>query len=923
MRILVVDDDESIAGLLKTALTEQRYTVDIAVDGQAGWKMAESLTYDLILLDVMLPKLDGISFCQRLRSQGSQVPVLLLTAKDTSSDKVSGLDAGADDYIVKPLDLQELSARIRALLRRGHSSASPLLEWGDLCLNPRSCEVVYGSHLLHLTPKEYALLELLLRNNQRVFSRSAILDQLWAFDDELPGEDTVKTHIKGLRQKLKAVGAADLIETVYGLGYRLNQAYLKSRTASSSVLEKSLEKNLEKKTEQTRSAVAKIWERAKSKILQRIQVLEQASDALLTHSFEQECWQQSHQEAHKLAGALGTFGIHAGTEIARQIESLLEQPAPLNAQQRHRLQSFVQQLKQTVENADHSTPEKTAFFPGNTELNERTSARWNVIAIGKDSSFLELLATEAADWGLQITIAVDLSKAKAQIEQIHPDIILFDLPLTELEGDALSFLTHVVGHLQPLPVIALTEFNQLSDRLAVSRLKGWSCLQKPIAPSQVFTVITQTLRKTRTTATNILAVDDDPLILATLKTLLEPWGIRVFTLENPQQFWSRLPDVQPDLIMLDVEMPGVNGIELCQTLRDDVRWNWLPVLFLTARNDADTIAQIFSAGADDYINKPILPPELVARILNRLERLRSLRSHFEVNHAIDLGDRQQFTQEMNRFLKLAKRFQQPLCLAILQVNQQSQLETELEEETRSAFLDLERLIRQQLHDEDILAHWQGNKWVIGLYGMTRRESVEWLATIVETLREKQFTTRRGAPLEITLNAGVAQCPEDGETLQSLYQAAEIPLAYALSTGRILPVGWQPYPQNSLQTDVLLVQHDSAFAASVMLSLETRGYHYRWLQSGKAALAEIEGAAPKMHAAAVLWAGDLPDMDVLPFLKRWKKNKLARYTRLILLLPTPTAPIDPLLELVAFDYVMTPCSATVLMQCLYRSLAFPG
>ena len=118
MRILLVDDDEHLAELLRTTLTEQHYVVDTAADGQAGWALAESLTYDLILLDVMLPKLDGISFCRQLRAQGKQVPVLLLTARDTSNDKVMGLDAGADDYVVKPLCLQELTARMRALLRR-------------------------------------------------------------------------------------------------------------------------------------------------------------------------------------------------------------------------------------------------------------------------------------------------------------------------------------------------------------------------------------------------------------------------------------------------------------------------------------------------------------------------------------------------------------------------------------------------------------------------------------------------------------------------------------------------------------------------------------------------------------------------------------------------------------------------------------
>lgn len=225
MKILIVEDDERIAEALAEALADQHYTVDIAADGEAGWDLVEAFPYDLVLLDVMLPKLDGIQFCQQLRDCSYRMPVLMLTARDTSVDKVVGLDAGADDYVVKPFDLEELSARIRALLRRGSTTTPPVLKCGSLQLDPSSCEVTYRDRSLNLTPKEYSLLELFLRNRRRVFSRSAILESLWSFE-EPPEEDTVKAHIKGLRQKLKAVGApANFIETIYGLGYRLKQTH--------------------------------------------------------------------------------------------------------------------------------------------------------------------------------------------------------------------------------------------------------------------------------------------------------------------------------------------------------------------------------------------------------------------------------------------------------------------------------------------------------------------------------------------------------------------------------------------------------------------------------------------------------------------------------------------------------------------------
>lgn len=221
MRILLVEDEKRIAQALAETLKDRQYIVDIATDGEMGWDFIETLNYDLILLDIMLPKLDGISLCKRLRQVGYLTPVLMLTARDTSNDKVIGLDAGADDYVVKPFDLAELTARIRALLRRGNSILPPILEWEKLRLDPATFEVSYARQQLHLTPKEFGILELFLRNSSLVLSRSIILEKLWSFEDP-PTEEAVKVHIKELRKKLRKVGApADLIETVYGIGYRL------------------------------------------------------------------------------------------------------------------------------------------------------------------------------------------------------------------------------------------------------------------------------------------------------------------------------------------------------------------------------------------------------------------------------------------------------------------------------------------------------------------------------------------------------------------------------------------------------------------------------------------------------------------------------------------------------------------------------
>ena len=228
MRLLLVEDDSQLAESLSEALVAQRYIVDVVKDGGEGWCQMQALDYEMTLMDVTLPRLDGIGLCQRLRSRGYQLPILMLTARDTSQDKVRGLDAGADAYMVKPFDLSELLAQVRALLRRGSAPVTTTLSYENLRLNSETYEASYGKQPLRLTPKEFSILELLLHNGRRVLSRAFILDALWSMQSP-PDEETIKAHVKTLRHKLRAAGAPPtFIETVRGLGYRLQQNPLNS-----------------------------------------------------------------------------------------------------------------------------------------------------------------------------------------------------------------------------------------------------------------------------------------------------------------------------------------------------------------------------------------------------------------------------------------------------------------------------------------------------------------------------------------------------------------------------------------------------------------------------------------------------------------------------------------------------------------------
>jgi two-component system, OmpR family, response regulator len=223
MRVLVVDDDRPMAHHICRALTEESWAVDTVHDGERALELAGSVEYDVIVLDRMLPTIDGLAVCHRLREAGCTTLVLMLSARDTVDDRIHGLDAGADDYLVKPFAVRELAARLHALLRRRHGSASPVLRVGDLEVDPSTRIVRRGSREIALTAKEYALLEFLMRRPGVIHTRSIIAEHVWDFPLD-SASNVVDVYIKHLRDKIDGPvtrGARSIIQSVRGVGYVL------------------------------------------------------------------------------------------------------------------------------------------------------------------------------------------------------------------------------------------------------------------------------------------------------------------------------------------------------------------------------------------------------------------------------------------------------------------------------------------------------------------------------------------------------------------------------------------------------------------------------------------------------------------------------------------------------------------------------
>ncbi|MBR7829774.1 response regulator transcription factor [Actinospica sp. MGRD01-02] len=225
MRILVVDDDQAVRDSLRRSLAFNGYDVELAADGLAALESIARSRPDAVVLDVMMPRLDGLEACRRLRSAGEDLPILVLTARDAVSDRVAGLDAGADDYLPKPFALEELLARLRALLRRtqpAFSSENGKLSFADLTLDPLAREVTRGERTVRLTRTEFNLLELLMRHPRQVLTRSQILEEVWGFDFPTTA-NSLEVYVGYLRRKTEAEGETRLIHTVRGIGYALRE----------------------------------------------------------------------------------------------------------------------------------------------------------------------------------------------------------------------------------------------------------------------------------------------------------------------------------------------------------------------------------------------------------------------------------------------------------------------------------------------------------------------------------------------------------------------------------------------------------------------------------------------------------------------------------------------------------------------------
>ena len=270
---------------------------------------------------------------------------------------------------------------------------------------------------------------------------------------------------------------------------------------------------------------------------------------------------------------------------------------------------------------------------------------------------------------------------------------------------------------------------------------------------------------------SVLVVDDDPAFLGALRPILEPWGIRMTGLDEPLRFWEVLPQVSPDLLILDVEMPQVSGVELCQNVRKDGNWQDLPILFLTAHRELETIQQVFAVGADDYVVKPVVGTELLTRITNRLERNRLLKNLATKEPITGLSNQRKSSQNLENLIEQAGKNNGSFCLAILVVNRLRQINIQCGHAVGDRILQQWGNLLKKTFPAEVTAYWGNGEFIVGMPGLNKLEAGDRISDLLTALRTQVFTAPDETRFQVDFGVALAEYPTDGITLQSLYQIA--------------------------------------------------------------------------------------------------------------------------------------------------------
>src|SRR5689334_2833171 len=416
----------------------------------------------------------------------------------------------------------------------------------------------------------------------------------------------------------------------------------------------------------------------------------------------------------------------------------------------------------------------------------------------------------------------------------------------------------------------------------------------------------------------ILIVDDEPLVTRGLTSLLSRRGLVVTALNDPLKFWTVIEEAKPNLVLLDLEMPKMSGVELCRVIRNDRRWSELPVIFLSGHTDQVSVHRVFSAGADDYVGKPFVPAELMMRIESRLTGVKARKAPVETDPLTGLATALKATELIDRFLRLARRKSDPYSIAVLQIDAFGSLSQNFGRALAESVLrGIGSMLPKTFRAEDVPGWWGGPDFVIGMYGSPKDAAAIKLAQICAKVAELNFLADDGRRVHIACSGGVAQYQTDGDTLAALREEAIKAMERARETGSKTPVGIagvKPTGPLTRRVDVAIVDDDAALVSLLQHAMETRSMRVATYPDGETAAAALTGASPEVQASVILLGVDIPALNGLDVLRRLKAGEITSKSSVVML-TSRTGERDVLtaLELGALDHIAKPFSVPVLMH----------
>lgn len=525
-----------------------------------------------------------------------------------------------------------------------------------------------------------------------------------------------------------------------------------------------------------RRGVHAIWERARAAILGHVVVLESAATALAQGELRDSDRLNAGREARKLASAAGTFGFWDAAALAREAETLLIGGDGLPPADVARLKQIAGDLRRQF-----ADPRLERRREGDTDAPAVSSPAVNarLLVIGSDDDFRERIAAEARLLGVEV-LAVDTAAAARSLLIGAADAVVLDL---SLDGAGIPLLEELNHAYPDLPVLVVADGERFDERVEAARLGARGFLQKPVRPAQIIDILRDSLILSRSERATIVVVNDDTRLLSRVETLLRPLAARIVTVTEPLRVLGVLAEAAPDLVIMDMDMPQLNGIELCRVMRNDPRWATVPVLFLADQPEPATITRMFEVGADDFVVKPVLGPELVARVKNRIERTRLLRRAADIDSLTGVATRRRGIEVLERLFRLAHRQRQHISIAAIDLDNFKDVNDRFGHLVGDGVLRrAAAILANCFRGEDVVARWGGEEFLVGMYSMPADAAANRLNEALEKLRAERFQSG-DSTFCVTFSAGVAEFPNDGADWTTLYRVADECLTRAKTTGR--------------------------------------------------------------------------------------------------------------------------------------------